>query len=210
MNLVTLLNTDMITLTSGKLVYGPDETGALKSAVAAAESLVAEQASAAERVAEAVEAGRDNGYKDGFESGLQAARAQIASEIASLARQAQAQLQQQRNHTADMAVQIVRKIAAQLGEAQTLAALAHQAAQEFAQDEIITLRVHPAHVESVRLRLRDLQQTGESVAHLTNVVADAELADTGCVLDSRFGSVVADLDTQLNAISAHLEQRDDG
>lgn len=204
MNLITLINDEQVTLATGKLIYAPEETGALRSAIETASALATSHASAQERINAAIEQGREQGMKEGYEAGLQQGRQQVSEQLVRLADQAQSHLEQQRNTTTQMALQIVRKVAGNFAPQETLAALAQVAAQECGANESITLRVHPDNCEQVQAQLAGSDQVQSGANQVTTVIADASLEENGCVLETRQGSVIADLETQLVAIENSL------
>lgn len=205
MNLITLVHEKELSVTSGKLVYRADETDALKSVLETAEALVDVHAKASEKIAVATESGREQGFKEGYEAGQQAARKQISTQLLQMAQQFQLDLEQQREHTVELALQIVRKIAAGIAPEETLAALARIAAKSCLEDESITLHVHPKHKAAVQARL---QADNPSATKPLIVTEDASLDENGCVLATRHGSVLADLETQLQVIQQNLADND--
>jgi len=203
MNLVTLIHEEQLTLASGKLVYSAEETGALISAVNTAESLAKAHASASERIDNAVEEGRKQGYSEGHEAGLQEGREQVSQQLASLSAQHQQELEQLREQSTQMALQIVRKVAAQIAPDEKLSALASVAARECGPDEAISLHIHPNHCGDVQSRLESAAEH-DTALRLVSLVPDDTLDEDGCVLETRYGSVVADLETQLRVIQQNL------
>jgi len=202
MNLLTLIHEQNLTLLSAKLVYSAAETGALQSVTATAESLAREHACASERILRATEEGRKQGYREGHAAGLLEGRGRICEQLLQMSEQYQNEVDLQRSQATKMALQIVRKVAAGIAPDEKLAALASVAAKECADDESISLRIHPAHSDNVRVRLKNTSDC--SVARLVSVVADETLDEDGCVLETRYGSVVADLETQLRVIQRRL------
>nr|WP_239024667.1 FliH/SctL family protein [Sphingomonas corticis] len=99
--------------------------------------------------------------------------------------------QEQRGDLARLALEVVRRIAADLGAADMVAAMADRAAAGVAPDLAPTVRVHPDALAATRARL------GERVA----VEADAALAPTDCVIATSLGEVHAGLETQLAALA---------
>ncbi len=214
MNLITLVNHDTVTLASGSLVYDASETNALTNAVQSAEALAAHLASEEARIAEAAEAGRQQGQSEGYADGMAQAQAENGAHLVRLTAEAQAHIEQQREQTLTMALQIVKKITTQFATDEVLVTLARTAARECAADESISLSVHPDQLEAVQQRIEantgaqttdaETGRKNASGAAIAEVFADETLAADGCVLHTRYGSVVADLKTRLEAIENNL------
>lgn len=143
-----------------------------------------------------IEAARETARADGFAQGEAAGRA--AGEVATseaLARLEAAAVARDTARQADvarLAVEVLRRIAGELGDAAVIAGLAQRAAAALPAEIGATVRVPPAVVDDVRARLAPH-------AALT-VEADAALDGTACVLETPLGRTHAGLETQLAAI----------
>lgn len=139
----------------------------------------------------AKEAARAEGYAAGHAEGLAAGAAAVREELLRLVQADAVRAQEQRGDLARLALEVVRRIAADLGAADMVAAMADRAAAGVAPDPAPTVRVHPDALAATRARL------GERVA----VEADAALAPTDCVIATPLGEVHAGLETQLAALA---------
>jgi len=209
MNLVTLVNTEGVMLSSGKLVYAVDETHALRSSVATAEALATLLSDSEARVARAADEGRSSGYEAGRAVGLEEIRNTLATEMTRLADQARQAQEVMQAEAVTLAMQIVRRIAADLAPEDSLLALAQSAAQECREEQSVVLRVHPWRLRAVQEKITLRAAAGKDLL-ITDAVADASLPESGCVLETRFGAIVADLDTQLDALTRNLDGASDG
>lgn len=135
----------------------------------------------------AAEGARAAGYEAGRAEGLAAGAEAVRAELLRLAHADAARAEQQRGDLARLGLEVVRRIAADLGAPATVAALAEKAAAEIAPDTHVVVRVPPAAVEPTRARFGD---------HAV-VEADETLGETECVLATPLGEVRAGLDTQL-------------
>lgn len=215
MQLVTLVSGDGVDVASGSLVIAADDTGALRTVVESASALQAMQRDAGDRLSAAETEAQERGYQ----AGLAQARAEAEAALA-LQRLEQSDaharlIDAQRDETATLALQIVRKIAERLAPADVLAALADTAARECLADSPRSIRVHPDQVIAVRERLAALRRSSDdlsgqhsadradtiaSSAVPVSVIADESLTECECLLDTADGSLQVDLDTQLAAI----------
>lgn len=132
------------------------------------------------------------GYAAGHGEGLAAAEAERQAELFRIAmRDSELQRERQRD-IARLALEVVRRIAGELGDSELVAGLAEQAATQVAPDEAAIVRVPPSALEAVRARLANR-------AGLV-VEADVSLGDTDCVIETPLGSTHAGLETQLAQI----------
>ena len=149
---------------------------------------------AAERewAAERARAEQD-GYRDGHRQGLTEARAEHAERIAAHERRTAERLDSLRDAVADVAVQVVRRIADEVGPPETVAALARRAVRDLLPGHQIAVHVHPDCRGAVTARLTPLDPGLE-------VVPDPDLAPTDCRIVSPDGRIDAGLETQLAAL----------
>jgi type III secretion protein L len=136
---------------------------------------------------DAADAARAEGYAAGHAEGLAAGSAEIRDELLRLAGADAERAAAQRGDLARLALEVIRRIAAELGAPEMVAALADRAAAAVAPDTPLTVRVPPAALARTRERVR---------AHAT-VEPDETLGATDCVLVTPLGEVRAGLETQL-------------
>ena len=197
MALLTLYHSGDVTLASDRIVYAPDELAHAGSMIEQAEALgrltdaERERIDAAERAAH--EAGAERGRAEGYEAALE----HIAVKLVSLAKEAGEARERLRGQGAELALGIVRKIARDLGPADTVAALAASAARQLAPHEPVVLRVHPDVEEGVRERLAAIG--GPTVGEI-ELAADPGLGPGDCTLETEFGQVRAGLELQLEVL----------
>ena len=134
---------------------------------------------------------RDRGYEDGRREGLAAAAGEIRDELLRLAAADDERADRQRADLARLGLEVVRRIAGEIGSAETVAALADRAAAAVAPDAQLTVRVPPAALAATRERLGARAQ----------VEPDETLGGTDCVLGTPLGEVRAGLDTQLTQLA---------
>lgn len=185
-----------------QLVYTADEfeqLSTVQAQVSSMSDLIADQEKLNEQSA------RD-GYQAGFEQGQQAATQAssnaIAQELLKLQQAYNAEIEMMRSNCATLAVDIVRKIAGQVRPAEWLSAEARTAAQELVQQDKLVLRVHSSQLDDVQSSL------SESSEHtFLRVVADEAVAPNACSIETQFGRVDVDLDTQIKHILDLLDAK---
>ena len=137
--------------------------------------------------AAAADEARAAGYRVGHADGLAAGAAEIHAELVRLAQADAERAGQQRGDLARLGLEVVRRIAADVGPAEMVAALAERAASSVAPESQVVVRVAPA----------ALARTRERLGSLASVEPDETLPPTDCVLATPLGEVRAGLETQL-------------
>lgn len=161
-----------------------------------ADALLAAARALHESIAAEVEAARARGHAEGVAAGLAEGRNTAAdeahTELFALARRAAAERDRQRGEVAKLALQVVRRIAGEVGPPAIVAGLAETAAASLLPDTVATVRVPPAATAATIGRLGKWPSL--------TVVADETLADDDCIVETSFGSTRAGLETQLAAV----------
>lgn len=183
-------------VTTDQRVYSRDELNALTRVVEQAEQLDKQLSLQSEEQAEALRLARERGHAQGLEEGLKQAEQEsqnnLTQHMLQLQQQHDREVQSVRASCADLAVDIVRKIAGTVEPSQWLTAQAEMAAAEMIDQAPLVLRVHEDQVEAVSARLANSVATP-----ISRVLSDENLPPSGCVLETAAGRVSVDLDTQL-------------
>jgi len=203
-NIICLLDNPEVVIASGKRVFSAEETGALLSLADSANRLEESVKSEDSRIKQAEQDACERGREEGLAQGRQIATAELAKTSLSLVDQANDELGQVRKEVLSLALQVVRKIADGVATEDMLFALANTAAQECLPSKSVVLKVHPDSVDGVKQRLSDQQATSDTNHPIHSVVADEDLDQKACVLETDAGQVCADIDTQLSVLEKHL------
>jgi type III secretion protein L len=147
-----------------------------------------EQADAARRAA------HEAGFAEGRREGAEAGATDVRAELFRLAIRDGEERRARRAEVAALALEVVRRIAGEIGDAALVAGLADRATAALVPDTIATVRVAPAQIDAVSARLAN--RPGILVE------ADTALAPTDCVVETALGTTRAGLDTQLAQIEA--------
>jgi len=175
-------------------VVPADELRVLNGAIAlfgeasALRAEIGKQAEAARAEAHAA------GHAAGRAEGLEAAAAEVRAELFRLAMRDGEERRARQKEVAALALEVVRRIAGEVGADAFVAGLAERATAALAPDTVATVRVAPAQAEAVAARLA--QRPGLTVE------ADATLAADDCVVETALGHAHAGLETQLAQIEA--------
>ena len=147
---------------------------------------------AVEEVAQARAAAHAEGLAAGQAQGRAEADAQVAAALVELQARAVEQEVRRRGDIARLAIEVVRRVAGEVGEASFVAGLAERAAAALAPDQPAVVRVAPGVADAVRARL--------SSHPAVTVEADPAVTQVDCVLETTLGRTHAGLETQLGAI----------
>ncbi|MFS0737206.1 hypothetical protein ABC347_09165 [Sphingomonas sp. 1P06PA] len=158
----------------------------LRGAGAVRDGIAAEQAAA---IAEA----RAEGHAEGLAAGRAEARKESEAALFQLTVKAAAERRQQHADVTALAIEVVRRIAQELGPEMTVAAIADRATADLLPDSVATVRVSPAAVAATEQRLASRPGL--------RVEGDAALAATDCIVETALGTTRAGLETQLAAIA---------
>lgn len=188
---------------SPRLVLRAEEVPVLQDAEALRQRMLQMHAEAHRRLDAALAEAREKGLAEGREAGMKAVREELAQGLETLARQAAAERERLRGDLAALALQVVRKLLGEFGEADKLAALATAAAREALPAAPQRIAVAPVMLASVRERLvAARQRDADAPFAQCEVVADAALAPGQCRIETPWGSVDASLEAQLARLAA--------
>lgn len=146
-------------------------------------------------------AARAEGFEAGRTEGLERAAARTAEMLAEIHRVLAAERDRLRGQAATLALEIVRRIAVDLGPDATVAALAERAVRDLLPEEPIRVRVAAERVGTVSARLWPIHGRVE-------VAAEPGLDPDECLIETPSGHVRAGLAVQLAALEkafAHTE-----
>lgn len=133
--------------------------------------------------------GRAQGFEAGRVEGRAAGEAETRAELLRLTQAAQAEEPRRRAEIATLALEVVRRIAGDVGEPAMVAGLAERAVATVSPDLSAVVRVPAAAVGAVAARLGD--RPGVTVE------ADPALSGADCVVETPYGRTHAGLEVQL-------------
>ena len=192
MSLYLITADSMSTLATDDPVIPAASVGPLQDAAAALAGAAALRARAAADAEAAVADGHSAGHAAGYAEGRSATMAEASAELLALTGRADADRARVRNDVSQLALEVVRRIAGEIGEADTVAALASRAAADLLPDAVATVRVRPEALEATAARLAGNRGL--------TVIADPALAFGDCLIETPLGISHAGLDIQLAAV----------
>ena len=201
MTLVSLISDKRGFLATDQLVYSADELSTLTEAT----ELVVRLRESVARQAELEREAKQDGYSAGYNEGVRQAKAEYSEKQSDMLLELQAAYDQDvvdaRNACATLAIDIVRKIAGNVAPADWLYAEARTAAAELIDQSALVLRVHNDHYTDMLERV----SAGDV---FERVVADESLAPGACFIDTRYGAIAIDLETQMQQVLKILNTDD--
>ena len=195
MTFLTLFSDEQSWLATDQRVFNSAELTAVTDVVEKAQQLSAQIVANAEQAAQAVREGAESGYLEGQHRAALEAKTQSAATLLQLHEQFDHELAQQRQACASLAIDIVKKIAANVAPEDWLHAQAMQAAAELIDQPSIVIRVNTSRVDSVRALCK-----AEGKIRFDDVIGDGTVGIDACVLETSLGKIDVDLDTQLTQI----------
>lgn len=163
----------------------------------------------AERVlAEAEAEGRrayDEAVACGREAGENEGRNASAALMAETLAEARSYLRGAEERLVGIVTEAVRRILGEFDDTELVARMVGRLVREAEGEGKIRLRVSPRQFEAVRERARQLQSAsagGESI----EVIADADVDDGGCRMETELGFVSTSIEEQLEALRVALER----
>jgi len=201
MSIVTFLNKEKLTAVSDKLVYTGEESLDLQTLFVKASKLADLLESEEARIEAAREKAYETGYEQGQSEGYEAALGHIAVKLIELAKEADEMRDKMERKTGELALQIVTKIAEDIGTPETLAALAASAAKQLVPREPVILRVSVSNLEKVR---EVVLASANFNSRISEVTGDPGLQFDDCILETEYGQIKANLQTQLDALKEHF------
>ena len=201
MTLLSLISDKRGFLATDQLVYSADELSSLTEAAELVERLRDSVARQAELEADAKQEGYSAGYKEGVLQAKAAYEKKQADMLLKLQTAYEQDVVDTRNACATLAIDIVRKIAGHVAPADWLYAEACTAAAELIDQSALVLRVHTDHYADMleRVNERDVFE---------RVVVDESLAAGACFIDTRYGAIAIDLETQMQQVLKILNTDD--
>lgn len=143
--------------------------------------------------------------KRGFDEGEEQARRVAAQHMAEQLLHTQEYLDRVESRVVDLVVQAMQRIIEGFDERDLAANAVRKALEIVRNQNHITVRVHPDHVEYIRAGT-DALLAGYPGVDLLDVIGDARIARDAGVLESEIGRVEASASGQLSALQAAMRQ----
>lgn len=176
------------------------------AAVSTAEEIIAAAKSEAEKIAEEAKAAYEAERKRGYEDGINEGRQEILMDKIGLVDESVAFMESVEEKMADIVLKALKKCIAEVGDRELVCQIVKKSMQAIVRNQRqLTVKVAPEMVETVKAKLQTILAEFPSVAYV-DVVEDAHLAPTACVVETDVGSVEASIEGQLAAIEKSIRK----
>lgn len=175
-------------------------------AVVSAEQIVAAAEAEAERIREEAKAAYEEEKRRGYDDGIAAGKQEILMQKLDLIDASVNFMESVEGKMSDIVMKALRKCVAEIGDQELVCQIVKKAMQAIVRNQRqITVKVAPDMVPVVRARVQRLLEDFPSVSAL-DVVEEANLAATACVVETEAGIVEASIDGQLEAIEKSIRK----
>jgi len=154
-----------------------------------------------EQARKAYEAEKQRGYQEGLDEG----RSEIASRLTELTAEYSESVSDLQDSLIGILPSLVRKIIGSFNDAELVVKLASSTVKNLSAEKRLRIIVSPSLVESVEAKKNEIL-TEHPMIEFVEVVANAELDERICEVESETLSVRLDLDEQLDKIGAVIQQ----
>ncbi len=176
------------------------------ASVARAEDVIAAAEAEAARIVEIAGKEREEERKRGYEDGIAEGRAEILAQKLDLVDESVRYMESIEGKVTDIVVKALRKCVVEIGDRELVAQIVKRSMLAVVRNQRqITIKVNPEMVPVVKERLQSILADFPSVS-FADVVDDAHLAATACVVETEAGIVEASIEGQLAAIEKSVRK----
>lgn len=197
-----------IEIKSDQVLLAPDQV-VLRSADYQAYLTANQLVELARERAQAIEQGARDVYEQqkalGWQAGVDEARTSQATLIQETLQQCNQYYRAVEQKMSDVVLRAVRKILKQYDNTELALSVTREALSLVSNQKQVILHVQPEQVSAVRERVSHILKDFPEVGYV-DVVADARLDESGCILETEIGIIDASVDGQLAALATALTQ----
>lgn len=206
MSFVSLFTDEKSWLATDKRVFRLEEQTELAGAVEQMQHLSELKQTLSDDFKSRVVSAEEKGFEEGYAAGLKRAQQDSIAHFEELHGRYQQLQASTQSAVSDLALSAVRKIAGNVAPEQWLAAQAREAVLALApSDQPVRLRVSVVHADKIRERLRELDRSDDALLRTSiEVISDEQAKEGTCTLETQFGLIDIDLETQLDALAEVL------
>jgi len=181
-------------------------TGEEAGVVAQAADIVAAAEAEAGRIVEAAKEAFESEKNRGYAEGLAAARQDELEKKLGIVDDAVSYMEKVEGRMGDLVLKAMKKCVAEIGDKELIVQIVRKSMQAIVRAQRqVKIKVAPEMVGIVKERLSGILEQFPSVA-FAEVVEDAHLTGTACVVETDAGSVEASIDGQLAAIEKSIKR----
>ena len=147
-------------------------------------------------------AAKANALRTGFQQGKEQASAELANQLLEFSMKMNVAVSNMERQLVDVVVHAVRKIINDFDDTQLVESAVERGMQLVRGSQKLIIRVNPQMYESVSVKLAAVQDTSRHI----ELVSDAHLKPSDCILESDIGIVNASTEQQLDVITKVLRK----
>lgn len=170
------------------------------AALVKAEAIIAAAEEEAKAIAAQAQVEYENEKRRGYEDGLAAGRAEILQKKLDLVEESVKYMQKVEGEISELVIRAIKKCLSEIGNTEVVTSIVKKSMRAIVRNQReVTVKVSPAMVETVKKWSETIMAEFPTLTFI-EVVEDARLNDTACVVDTAAGSVEASIDGQLKAL----------
>lgn len=176
------------------------------SVIARAEEIIAAAEAEAKVIHEQALVEAETERKRGFQSGIDDGKMEITMQKLDLIEESVSYMESIETKVSEIVMKALKKCIAEIGDKELVCQIVKKAMQAVVRNQRqITVKVSPEMVDVVKGRLQTILADFPSLS-FADVVEDAHLAATACVVETEAGLVEASIDGQLQAIEKSIRK----
>lgn len=170
------------------------------AALVKTEAIIAAAEEEAKAIAAQAQVEYENEKRRGYEDGLAAGRAEILQKKLDLVEESVKYMQKVEGEISELVIRAIKKCLSEIGNTEIVTSIVKKSMRAIVRNQReVTVKVSPAMVETVKKWSETIMAEFPTLTFI-EVVEDARLNDTACVVDTAAGSVEASIDGQLKAL----------
>lgn len=170
------------------------------AALVKVEAIIAAAEEEAKAIAAQAQVEYENEKRRGYEDGLAVGRAEILQKKLDLVEESVKYMQKVEGEISELVIRAIKKCLSEIGNTEVVTSIVKKSMKAIVRNQReVTVKVSPAMVETVKKWSETIMAEFPTLTFV-EVVEDARLNDTACVVDTAAGSVEASIDGQLKAL----------
>ncbi len=182
----------------------PVVTAAEAATVAEVETILAAAEAECAEMKRAAQVAYEEEKKRGYADGIQAGKEEMLLQKLNLLDESVRYMESVEDKVAEIVIKALKKCVAEIGDKELVVQIVKKAMQVVVRNQRqITVKVHSDMVPVIKSRVDSLLAEFPALTFI-EVVEDAHLAQTACVVETEAGLVEASVDGQINAIEKSI------
>lgn len=146
-------------------------------------------------------------YEEGFAAGSAEGLEEYALKVMETAMSAVDSLESLEKQLVEVVIDSVRSVIGSFNDEELVKGIVHRALNAVRGEKRITVRVSPSQVENVRKEFASSLISQDGSSGYLDIISDASLKSTDCIVESSQGVIDASLDLQMKILAQSLRDR---